>query len=207
MFRFKLDIAGEVQLDRGIARFSDGVTDYRGIWPIIEDDFYAQEKDQFRSEGTEGGEQWQALSPEYAGWKEAHFPGQPILQRSGNLERSLTTGSDPNSVKIEERKTLTLGTRVPYAIYHQSIAPRTKLPRRPEIMLTEAFKRGVMHHMQTYLVQIASSMGLRHGLTPLESSKLASVAGGSFSPGASIPRQLGGRTYHPRSRDERERFN
>jgi phage gpG-like protein len=197
VFRFRLDIAGEVQMDRGIARFADGVSDYRPIWPVIEDDFYAQEASQFKSEGSEGGEQWQALSADYAGWKEAHFPGKPILQRTGSLEASLTTGSDPNSVKIEERKTLTLGTRVPYAIYHQSVAPRTKLPRRPEIMLTEAFKRGVVAHMHVYLVQIASMSGFRAGLGPLESSRIANAAQGSFSAGSSAPVRMGGRTYHP----------
>jgi phage gpG-like protein len=167
-----LEIAGEVQMDRGIARFSDGVTDYRPIWPSIEDDFYAQVKDQFKTEGAAGGEKWQELSPEYAGWKAVNFPGKPILQRSGDLMKSLTSGSDPNAIKREERKTLTLGSSVPYAIYHQSPAPRKVLPRRPEIMLTEPFKRGVMRIMQTYLVQMATASGFRHGLTPLETSSI-----------------------------------
>lgn len=174
MFRFRLDIAGEVQLDRGIARFSEGVADYRPIWPVIEDDFYAQEKDQFKTEGTEGGEKWQRLSAEYSGWKEAHFPGKPILERTGDLMRSLTQPNDPNGVRIEERKTLTLGSKIPYAIYHQSILPRkSKLPRRPEIALTEAFKRGVMHHLQAYLVQVATQSGFRSGWTPGTAESLA----------------------------------
>lgn len=175
MFRFRLDIAGEVQLDRGIARFSEGCTDYRPIWPVIEDDFYAQEKAQFESEGAEGGEKWQALTPEYAGWKETHYPGMPILQRTGDLVRSLTTANDPNGVRIEARRTLTLGSKIPYAIYHQSPAPRKVLPRRPEIMLTEAFKRSVMHHLHGYLVQVATQSGFRRGLTPLSVSSLAAL--------------------------------
>ena len=56
MFRFRLEIAGEVQMDRGIARFADGVADYRPIWSVIEDDFYALEQDQFKSQGAEGGQ-------------------------------------------------------------------------------------------------------------------------------------------------------
>ena len=177
MIRFRLDIAGEVQMDRGIARFSEGLTDYRPIWPIIEDDFYAQEQDQFKTEGAEGGEQWQELSEDYAGWKEAHFPGKPILERTSDLVRSLTQPNDPNGVRIEARKTLTLGSKIPYAIYHQSIAPRKKLPRRPEIMLTEAFKRSVMHHIHGYLVQMATQYGFRTGLTPIEASQIRARAG------------------------------
>lgn len=183
MFRFKLDVAGEVQLDRGISRFSDGVSDYRPIWPVIEDDFYAEEAAQFASEGAAGGEPWTPLSPEYAGWKEAHYPGMPILQRTGDLQRSLTSPSDPNAVHVENRKSLVLGTRVPYAIFHQSINPRTKLPRRAPIQLTKPFKAGVMRQLQSYLVQIATQSGFRTGLTPLSAASLSARFGG----GAGIP--------------------
>ena len=152
-------------MDRGIVRFADGVADYRPIWSAVEDDFYAQMKDQFKTEGEEGGDKWQALSPEYAGWKEAHYPGQAILQRTGDLYNSLTTSTDPNAVCVEQRKTLTLGSRVPYALFHQT--GTKKMAQRREIQLTEAFKRTVMHHIQTYLVQIASQSGFRTGMGPL----------------------------------------
>ena len=112
-------------MDRGIARFADGVADYRPIWPVIEEDFYAQMKDQFKTEGAEGGEAWVPLTPEYAGWKEQHYPGQPILQRTGDLYNSLTSSTDANAVLVEGRKSLTLGSRVPYGMYHQSNEPRT----------------------------------------------------------------------------------
>ncbi|KKK94866.1 hypothetical protein LCGC14_2678540 [marine sediment metagenome] len=174
-------------MDRGIARFSEAVTDYRPIWPVIEDDFYAMEKDQFRSEGKEGGEPWQELSAAYAEWKEARYPGKPILERTGDLEASLTSGSDPNAVKIEKRKELTLGSKIPYAIYHQSPKPRKALPRRPEIMLSEEFKRGVMRNIHVYLVQIANQSGFRGGLGPLESSQLAKYFGKGIPPRGASP--------------------
>ena len=150
-------------MDRGIARFSDATADYRPIWNVIADDFHTLEKMQFESEGQIGGQIWVELSPAYALWKEAHYPGQMILARTGDLERSLTKAGDPNGVLIEARKTLTLGSKIPYAIYHQSIEPRKKLPRRPEIMLNEWFKRAVMHHMHGYLVQVATQSGFRPG--------------------------------------------
>lgn len=193
MFRFRLEIAGEVQLDRGIARFSEGCTDYRPIWGVIADDFYAQEKAQFKSEGAEGGEKWQELSPETAAWKEVHYPGTRILERTGDLERSLTTEGDPNGVRREERKTLTLGTTLPYAIYHQSPEPRKVLPRREEIHLTELFKRGVTHHLHVYLVQVATQSGFRSGLTPLSAAKAGSIFGvGAWPSGGQSPRRGNG---------------
>lgn len=167
MFRFRFEIAGEVLMDRGIARFSDGLADYRPVWPVIEDDFYSAEATQFKSEGAWGGagEAWQELSAEYQGWKEQHYPGQPILQRTGALYASLT-GEGAGAVKIEERKKLTLGSSVPYGIYHQSTDPRTRLPRRPPVQFPEAFKRKVMAHIQQYLVQWATANGLRDGRQP-----------------------------------------
>ncbi len=190
MFRFRLEVAGTVEMDRGIARFADGVSDYRPIWPVIEDDFYAQMKAQFASEGAEGGERWQPLSPEYAGWKQAHYPGKPILERTGNLLRSLTSGADPNAVKVEDPQALTLGSKIPYAIYHQT--GTSKMPARPEIKLPEPFKRSVMHHIQVYLVQIATQSGFRQGLTPLTAAKLGAIFGVGIPPRGASPRFIGG---------------
>jgi phage gpG-like protein len=163
-------------MDRGIARFADGIADYRPIWPVIEDEFYAQEKLQFQTEGMDGsgGTKWVPLSPEYAGWKEAHFPGKPILQRTGDLYDSLTNPNSTNGVRREERKTLTLGSTLPYALYHQTGSRDGEHPpARPEIQFPEAWKRTVMHHVQTYLVQIATQSGFRaSGWSPLDVSSL-----------------------------------
>jgi len=152
-------------MDRGIARFADGITDYRPVWPVIEDDFYSLEARQFQSEGVAGGgEKWAPLSPEYAGYKEAHFPGAKILERKGDLARSLSNANDPNAVHIRERKMLTLGTRVPYARYHQEGTKH--MPARPEIQFPEPFKRMAMAHVQQHLVQMATKMGFRSGRVP-----------------------------------------
>ena len=175
MIRFRMEVAGDVVIDRGIARFAEGLADYRPIWPVVEDDFYAQEKDQFKSEGAEGGEKWATLAPDYAQWKEAHYPGKPILERTGDLVSSLTNSHDPNAVLVEQRKALTLGTRLAYAVFHQT--GTKKMPARPEVQFREAFKRSVMHHIQTYLVQIATQQGFRSGWKPTDVPKLARILG------------------------------
>ena len=166
MFRFRMEIAGQVEMDRGIARFADGVTDYRPIWPVIADDFYAQVQGQFKTEGEQGGERWAPLSENYGRYKEVRYPGKPILERTGDLLASLTTATHPSAVHIEARKTLTLGSRIPYAVFHQT--GTSKMPRRAEVVLDEAFKRSVMHNVQVYLVTMASQCGLRSGWSPLD---------------------------------------
>ena len=92
MFRFRMEVAGEVAMDRGIARFADGVADYRPVWAVIEDDFYAQMKAQFKTEGEEGGDKWAPLTEAYAQYKALVAPGKPILERTGSLVASLTSG-------------------------------------------------------------------------------------------------------------------
>lgn len=70
----------------------------------------------------------------YRSYKAAKYgSAYPILKATGVLAASITNREDDNSInRIEgDKKTLTLGTSVPYGIYHQSDSPRTKIPYRP----------------------------------------------------------------------------
>lgn len=56
----------------------------------------------------------------------------PILKRSGRLSWSITIPYNSDAINyIVNKNTLVLGTRVPYAVYHQSNQPRKKMPYRP----------------------------------------------------------------------------
>ena len=175
MIRFGMDVSGEIQMDRGIGRFSEACSDYRPIWPVVIEEFHQMEVRQFRSEGDEGGSPWAPLSEPYAAWKAATYGDKPILERTGRLYRSLTS-FDPDAVIKQQPKLLTLGTAVPYAIYHQSIKPRSSnLPRRPEIQVTDDFRKQVMRLLHAYLVQVATQSGFRRGLAPLDQSRMAAA--------------------------------
>lgn len=59
----------------------------------------------------------------------------PILKRTGRLERSLTNAADAEAVEsIINKNSLELGTSVPYAIFHGSEEPRSKIPFRPPVL-------------------------------------------------------------------------
>lgn len=68
----------------------------------------------------------------YKQYKQENFGFQyPILKRTGRLEASLTNPADADAVnQIINKRTLIIGTEVEYGIYHQSDAPRTKIPLR-----------------------------------------------------------------------------
>lgn len=72
---------------------------------------------------------WPPLSPAYARWKERHFPGRRILERTGRLRRSIRAAIEGNAI--------VLSTDIPYAAAHQFGVPSRGLPARPFLVLTE----------------------------------------------------------------------
>ncbi len=149
-FQFTLDVAGEEQLVRGFSRLADEFKDLSEPFRAIVQDFKAIEAKQFKSEGSYGGSGWQALSPRYAAWKEQNYPGRPIMVLSGLLMDSLT---GENSYFVQEIRPLqlTMGTQVPWAIYHQQGTSR--MPQRKLVNLTEADRARMMKTIHTWMVR------------------------------------------------------
>ncbi len=136
---------------RGLDRLAKTVTDFRIPFGLIAKDFYQGNKRVFslKSEGRYpplGGfnhqrtVQYGGLSVskgELAEERKKRLVGfaYPLLVRKGRLAASLIDPSDPETVKIITSKSLTLGTAVPYAIYHQSDKPRRKIPLRKPVFI------------------------------------------------------------------------
>jgi phage gpG-like protein len=103
--------------------------------------------EQFASEGRAGGTPWAALAPSTARRRRT---GTSLLNVTGALLASLTDAGAPGHVEETDGQTLTLGSRLPYAIYHQTgtgtgygqtfLPGHTKgqrgMPMRPLIVLT-----------------------------------------------------------------------
>ncbi len=75
---------------------------------------------------------WRPLNREYAKRKNKKYPGKSMLIATSRLYKSYM-GLGNENVKILTTRNLTWGTVVPYAGYHQSDKPRTRLPRRPTL--------------------------------------------------------------------------
>lgn len=73
---------------------------------------------------------WAPLSARYAEWKAQHYPGQPILVRTGALRAALTSGTAQGALRDVGDDSLAFGTDgIPYASNHQTGTGR--MPARP----------------------------------------------------------------------------
>lgn len=133
MALLKITVDGEQKLNRAFDTLGKAVSDWRELWPEVEQIFFRAELEQFTSEGGRSTK-WAPLSAKYAKQKARRFPGRQILVRTGRLKRSLSVLGGGDQIREAEATSLTLGSRVDYGIYHQRGAGR--LPKRPPIELT-----------------------------------------------------------------------
>lgn len=145
--RISFNFYGEQQVDRAVGRIADNVENATPAFEALADRFAAAEQAQFASQGAYGGAAWAPLSPAYAAWKAAHFPG-PILVRTGALRGSLT--SRPFGVETIGAMQAVFGTAVSYAGYHQS--GTSKMPARPPVKLPESEKAAWAKVIQRFIV-------------------------------------------------------
>jgi phage gpG-like protein len=128
-----VEVKGADELQRALTELAKKTGDLRPVWSRIAVEFYRRERDLFSSQG-EGA--WVQLSPSYSSWKQKHFPGLPLLVLSGNLRESLGGRGGSFSVYEAEPLSLSIGTSVPYAQFHQT--GTSKMPARPPIIIDDA---------------------------------------------------------------------
>lgn len=146
-FRFTFSVEGETQVDRTLTRFADNIKDARPVWDKLAGRFARLERRQFAGEGTFSGG-WAPLSPAYAAWKARHYPGKPILERTGELKRDLT--ERPLAIEVLEPGFLLLGTAREYGEFHQRGAG--DLPQRRPIEFPEGERREWVKVLQRFIV-------------------------------------------------------
>jgi len=105
------------------------------------------------------GPGWAPLSPAYAEWKQQHFPGKPILQRTGALYGAMTSASrfGGSQSKISG-DTLSIAPTVPYFRFHQQGTGR--MPARPMIDFSE-LEPKVLPYIENWLSRRARDLGFK----------------------------------------------
>lgn len=106
---------------------------------LIALDFYRSEKAIFQLSGPGQYPDLGGLHPTPEKVKRAKARKQrefgfvyPLLKATGALEASLTDPTDASAINMisQDGSSLTIGTIIPYGIYHQSDAPRKVIPLR-----------------------------------------------------------------------------
>jgi len=160
--RISLDVAGVRQVNRALLLSAAAVKDLRPVWEDLYDDFLQGEKSVFAAEGNAGSPTremgssgswgpWAPLNPDYAARKQAQGYGTKILVRTGRLKGSLTERSHADAVFQPRELGMSLGTRVPYAGYHQTGTSR--MPAREPIRINEAQARRWMRLIQKFILE------------------------------------------------------
>ena len=127
-------IENDREFQSALDRLSKTVVDMRIPFGQISRSFYQENKRIFARKGPGGYPDCKNERSKRQKIKQVGC-AYPLLVRTGRLAASLTSKSDPEAYNVITPKTLILGTRVPYAIFHQSDAPRHVLPQRKVIFI------------------------------------------------------------------------
>lgn len=155
-------VLGETQLSRSLDRWATTVIDATPAFAELLDHMKEQVSEQFESEGGRGSGGWAELKPETIEFKARMGYPLEILHRTLALKYSLTAKGNPDGgVAAVTPNSLTYGTDIPYAIYHQKGAPRANLPVRKVIDFTEEDRQTMMKTLQAYVIEQARASGLK----------------------------------------------
>jgi phage gpG-like protein len=141
------DIEGEKQVAAGFDFVGKELKSLKKPLKKASEKFVRAIDTQFDSEGGEFGTKWQQLSPKYASWKAAKYPGKGILQRTGKMRKSFKTKIAPLSA--------TIFNPTFYFKFHQSnTARRGKLPRRVMMQIDRRRQDMILREFTIYLNEV-----------------------------------------------------
>lgn len=140
--RVAIKISGAEAVERRFLALAERAADLQPAWDVLAERFKDLEDRRFMS-----GAGWAPLKPGYARWKAQHYGGRPVLTLTGRLHQSLSEHLD---IDIRSPHSMTLGTAVPYARYHQH--GTSKMVPRPPIQMSEAEVRSWTNYLRDWLL-------------------------------------------------------
>lgn len=151
------EVVNDIRVSQALERAAKESSDLRIPFAQINKDFLKSRKAIFVL--TSAG-QYPDLStrPFFAWWEEGSLKRQydggykefkkakygfdyPILKATGRLEKSVTEQSSPDNISRIFPLSLEMGSKVEYLEYHQSDAPRKKLPLRKVLFIGPESKK------------------------------------------------------------------
>jgi phage gpG-like protein len=150
----EVEVTGQKELTDAFNKLAQRASDLRPWWPSVARAFWEAERALFDAQGAG---QWVPLSPKYQARKLRHYPSTGILERVGDLRRSLASPSAPGTVYDPQPTVLTLGTTVKYAAYHHT--GTRKMPARPPIIISESDEQKMLEVLKENFSEYARGLG------------------------------------------------
>lgn len=136
-----VQIRGSQEVRKALTKLGAGLMD---LSPEMDDighsleEYYAGQG--FSSQGQVFSMRWQRLSPRYAIWKAKHFPGRPMLERTGEMRSGFYHLANGTSVVVKNKAA--------HFKYHQSWAARKKMPHRLLMAINSANSRMIKEKIE-----------------------------------------------------------
>lgn len=148
-FTFKIEPDG-AQFDRVLRLRFGKILDFKPVFEKVAKLIYQDIKQNFTSGGSVAGG-WTPLSRRYAEQKAKDFRAglikfNKIMYRTGRLADSLISPKGKDAVFEVTDTSLEIGTRVPYALAHQTGTKR--LPQRRLVALSDGTRREIVRVFQ-----------------------------------------------------------
>lgn len=159
---FKVD--PNLEFQKSIDKATKELSDLTIPLTLISQDFYKSEKAIFQLKSP--GQYPDLTASTKRQKRKLGYQVYPILKRTGRLEQSLTQPDSNESInQIQQKKTLIIGTRVPYATYHQNGSgnlPERKVlfigPEAPRFATSEMVGRPSrwINILENFVIQVSS---------------------------------------------------
>jgi phage gpG-like protein len=149
-----VEVKGASELQRAFNELAARARDLRPWWPAVARRFWEAERALF---DDQGGGKWAPLSPQYQARKLRQYPSTGILERTGDLRRSLTGPSAPGTVYDPQPESLLLGTTVRSAQFHHT--GTRKMPARPPIIISESDETAMLKVLVDGFSAFAKNLG------------------------------------------------
>jgi phage gpG-like protein len=150
--RVELDIFGDVQLKREILRWGDAAEDARPAFRSIVGKWTEWTRKQFDSQGRRASGGWKPITEEWRQYKQRRGFDTRILHMTQRLRASLTVLGHPDAVRDVQPDSLTWGTSVEYAPFHQH-GNEPRLARRRPVELTKGDRAATVKVLQLWIAR------------------------------------------------------
>jgi phage gpG-like protein len=158
MIQITFDVSGIATVQQKFATYGADVKDLSVPFTEIADDLQADFTLNMATEGALFGGGWAPLAPStIADRVRKGYGAGPILYRTGALANSLS-GDNSGAIKEVTPASVTVGTAVPYAGYHQT--GTKKMPMRRIIGLSWARRSLIVRRLADYIRMLAAESGI-----------------------------------------------